>query len=297
MKVDAGAIAADVDCRCDLHGPVGDAVVVEIIFGAIRSRRKPSDGRAHHALAVILERGHVAPQRRQSVFRCELEQTLLAAFDRHALGQQVAFALHGRAHIRENQIEQCAVDAAAAHQQHRRNADSLLINLARQRHGSRTHAADVSVVRAVRHEERRLAGALHEYGGDCGDIGQVGAAAERIVQNRDVARLEIEGLRRVLDRERHGAQMHGHVIAHRDGFASGIVHGAGIIAALLDVCRVRSLAQHRAHFFGDGNQQMAKQLQFDGIGFHSFGHSLQMAMFTRKLAVFCHRLLSDFSMT
>ena len=58
-----------------------------------------------------------------------------------------------------------------------------------------------------------------------------------------------------LHRERHGAQMHGHVIAHRDGFAGGVVHGAGIIAPLLDVRRVRSLAQHRAHLFGDGNQQ------------------------------------------
>ena len=92
------------------------------------------------------------------------------------------------------------------------------------------------------------------------------AAAKRIVQNRDVAGRQIERLRRVLHRERHRAQMHRHVIAHRDGLALGIVNGARIIAALLDVGRVRRFAQHRAHLLGDRDQQVAEQLQFDWIG-------------------------------
>src|SRR6202044_83959 len=103
---------------------------------------------------------HVAPQRGQSVFRREFEQALFAALDRHALGQQVAFAFHGSAHISKNQIEQRAIHAATAYQQHWRDTDSLLVNLAREWHRPRTHTSDVGVVRSIRHEERWFAGTL-----------------------------------------------------------------------------------------------------------------------------------------
>ena len=120
---------------------------------------------------------------------------------------------------------------------HGRNANAFLIDLARQRHGAGTHSSDVGVMRAVRDIERRLAIAFQKDAGDRGDIGKVRAAAERIVQNRDIAGAEIEGLRGVLYRERHRAQMHGHVIAHGHRFAAGVVNGARIVAAFLDIRR------------------------------------------------------------
>ena len=120
------------------------------------------------------------------------------------------------------------------------------------------------------------------------------STAERVVQNRDVARPKIERLRGVLYRERHRTQMHGHVIAHCHRFAGGVVNGTRIIAAFFDIRRKRRLAQHRAHLFRDRDQQMPEELQFNWI--RSL-HSLQLAIFTRKLATFCQRLFSDFSMT
>ncbi len=163
-----------------------------------------------------------------------------------------------------------AIHAAAAHQQHRRNADAFLINFARQRHRTRAHASDVGMMRAVRHVKCGFAVPLQEDAGDRGDVGKMRSAAEGIVQNRDIAGPEIECLSGALHRKRHGAQMHGHVIAHRHGFALGVVDGAGIIAAFLDIRGKRSLAQHRAHLFGDGDQQMPEQLQFDRVGLSFF---------------------------
>ena len=117
------------------------------------------------------------------------------------------------------------------------------------------------------------------------------SAAKRIVQDGDIARLEIEGIHRMPHRQRHGAEVHWHVIAHRHRFAGCIINRARIIAPLFDIGGIGSLAQHRSHLFGDGNQQMAKQLQLDRIGLHC----LQAPTLTRKLATFCQRAPSDFS--
>ena len=70
------------------------------------------------------------------------------------------------------------------------------------------------------------------------------------------------------DGQRHGAQMHGHVVAHGYGLGSGIVDGAGVVAAFLDVGREGGLAQHDAHFVRDGDEDVAEDFEFDGIGFH-----------------------------
>src|SRR6266436_1601449 len=66
--------------------------------------------------------------------------------------------------------------------------------------------------------------------------------------------------------------MHGHVIAHGDRLARGIVNRAGIIAPLLDVGRVRGLAQRHPHFFRNRDEEMAEQLELNSVGLH--GHLL-----------------------
>ncbi len=161
-----------------------------------------------------------------------------------------------------------AIDAAAAHEQHGRNADALLINFARQRHRARAHAAHIGMMRAIRDVETRACAMpfmnTPETAVMSGRCVPPRKGSFRIATSPGA---KIERLRGVLHRKRHRAQMHGHVIAHGHRFAVGVVNGAGIIAALLDIGRKRSFAQHRAHLFGDGDQQMPEQLQLDGIGF------------------------------
>ena len=59
--------------------------------------------------------------------------------------------------------------------------------------------------------------------------------------------------------------MHRHVIAHCNRIAGCVVHRARIIPSLLDVGRVRGLAQHHAHFFGNRDEEVAEQFQFDRV--------------------------------
>ena len=105
----------------------------------------------------------------------------------------------------------------------------------------------------------------HIHRHDQRDVGQVGAAAERIVEHNDVARL-----RRALFygggyRHGHGAEVHRHVITHCDDLAERVEHGAGVIAALLYIGRKRSAAQRSPHFFGNGVVEVLEDLEFDGI--------------------------------
>ncbi len=148
---------------------------------------------------------------------------------------QVAFPLFRGPHIGHNQAQQVAVDLAAPRQQDRRDPYPFLVNLASHGHGARAHSADVGVVRAIGHVIRRALGALEEDARDGGDVRQMRAPAERVVEDRHVSRAQGKRGQRVLHRERHGAQMHGHVVAHGHGLAGGVVDRAGVIAPLLDI--------------------------------------------------------------
>src|SRR5438270_6448020 len=74
------------------------------------------------------------------------------------------------------------------------------------------------------------------------DIRQMSASAKRIVHNRDVARRQLKSIECMADRKRHRAKVHGHVVAHGDSLAGGVIDRAGIIAAFLDVGTESSLA-------------------------------------------------------
>ena len=115
------------DCNRDPNRPIGNAVVVKKILEAILAGRQPPYRRAHHALAVIAELRHIAMYGRNSVFRHQLDEPLLAAADRHALRQQVALTFLGRSHVRQDQVQHFAIHAASAHQQYGRNTEAFLI--------------------------------------------------------------------------------------------------------------------------------------------------------------------------
>jgi hypothetical protein len=114
------------------------------------------------------------------------------------------------------------------------------------------------MMRPIGDIERGFAAAPDEDRRNRCDIGEMRSSAKGVVQDRDITRLQIEGLGRVTHRQGHRAQMHWHVIAHRDRFAFSIVNRARIVAAFFDVRRIGRFPQHRAHFLRDGDQQMAE---------------------------------------
>ena len=97
------------------------------------------------------------------------------------------------------------------------------------------------------------------------------AAAKWIVQDDDVARVQSKVLERVADRHRHRAQVHGHVVAHRQRLAIAVVDGAGVIAALFDIRRKRSSTKDDAHLVGDRQQRVPEEFQVNGSEFAAGG--------------------------
>ena len=170
------------------------------------------------------------------------------------------------------------IHRAPPHQFHRRNAYSFLVNLAAKSHRSRIRSAHIRMMRPRSHVEvRRGLSAgfrpaacllLHINGRDQGDVGQMRPAAKWIVEHHHVARFHRASINRRPHRHGHRAQMHRHVVAHRDHFARAIKHRARIIAPFFDVRRKRSPAQRRTHLLRNGVIQVLEDFQFDRIAPH-----------------------------
>ena len=204
------------------------------------------------------------------------------------LGHQVALALGRCADVGQKEPELVPVDLPPTAEFHRRDTQALLINLTTQSHGAGIGAADVRVVGAGGHVKHGQAGGWRlETGGrrrswtfgpwtldlgpwtlhrhHQGDVGQVGAPGKWIVEHRDVARLQPELIEGRPHRHGHRSQVHGHEVAHGQHPPRAIEHGAGIIAALLDVGGERRAAQRRAHLLGNGVERALINLQQNRI--------------------------------
>ncbi len=270
-EVDDRGIAADGDGGGDADGALGDAVAIEAVGKVPGSIGESAEARAHHALRVIAQVGQVPFDAGDAVAGDGFHQAGAAALDRHELGEQVAFALDRGSNVGEDEVEQAALDAALFDEEDGGNANALLIDFAGEGHGAGAHTADVGMVGAIGEEEARLGIAFEKDRGDGGDIRKMCAAAKGIVDDGDIAGLKIDGLADVADGFGHGTEVNGHVIAHGGGFPGGVVDGAGVVAAFLDVDRECCFAEDDAHFAADGGGEMAEELELDGV---SAGHLL-----------------------
>ncbi len=118
------------------------------------------------------------------------------------------------------------------------------------------------MVRAARGEAQQLLG--QEDRRDDGDVGQVGAAGEGVVEDPGHARGVL-----VLEHRRNGgghrAEVHGDVLGLHDHLPVGVEQGGRGVAALLDVGGVRGVDQHHAHLLARRAQGAGDDLQFDRV--------------------------------
>ena len=95
-----------------------------------------------------------------------------------------------------------------------------------------------------------------EARGDHGDVVEVGAAGERVVDHGLVARAH--PVTEVLDdrghRRGHRAQVHRDVLGLGQQPAPGVEHRGGAVGPFLDVGTERRALQHRAHLLGDAHR-------------------------------------------
>ena len=127
---------------------------------------------------------------------------------------EVAAPLVRCAHVAQDQIHRLFDEFAVPIETDRRNHEAFLDQLASNRHRPRRHPADVRLMRATGDITNRcvvLASAVREDRRDHRHVGQMGAAEERIVEDRQIAgppRLEpLDGAHRF----RHRAEVHGNM--------------------------------------------------------------------------------------
>src|SRR5205814_10434149 len=132
----------------------------------------------------------------------ELRQAPRAGDLRAQLGGEIRPALVRGTDVGEEQRQHAGVLAAAAAEEYGRDAQALLVDLARDRQRARRRAAHVGVMRAARDEKRRRAAAsraAEEYRRDEREVRQVGAPGVGIVQEHRVAGPERRERQRRLD--------------------------------------------------------------------------------------------------
>ncbi len=188
----------------------------------------------------------------------ELGQALRAGAVGGELGAQVGPALLRLAHARDELVERRLVERP------RRDHDALLLQRAAVGRHRPGHARpDVGVVRAAGGEaEQRLA--RREHRRDDRDVGQVGAAGERVVEDPRDAR-GVFGFEHRRHRRRHRAEMHRDVLGLHHHLPVGVEQRGRGVAALLDVRRVRRADQHHAHLLAGGAQRAGHDLQLDRV--------------------------------
>src|SRR5581483_10101977 len=110
------------------------------------------------------------------------------------LRSEVSLALLRRAHVVEQQRQYIFGGLAFAYQLHRRDAEAFLVDLTAQAHRSRIRTSDIRMMCPGRNKKvgarspawPRSRCRVDVHGSDQRNVGQVRAAAERIVQHRYV---------------------------------------------------------------------------------------------------------------
>jgi len=129
-----------------------------------------------------------------------------------------------------------------------------------------------------------------------GDVRQMSSAAERVVEHDHIAwsqravilvatiflaaiffaMISFATINGRAHGHRHRSQMHRHVVAHGDHFATGVKDSAGVVAPFFDVGRERRPAQGCAHLLGNRVIEVLEDFQFDGIASHGNAQRLKM---------------------
>ncbi len=244
------------------------AIVIEKILGLAAAIGNGCEKGLHDLLGVIEQCPSGLCNPWQSVPRTHLPQAQFSGMACGNLRAEVSLSFARGTHIGEQQGEQVAIHGSSVHDLHRRDPETFLVDLAAQSHGAGEGAANIRMMSTRCHEKVRLRRLLaaNEDWRDERYVGQMGAAAEGIVDDGDVASLQFEILQNRTHAHRHRPKMHRHVISHRERLACSVKDRAGVIAPLLDVRRESRATQSCTHFFRDGMKNTFENLQFDGIG-------------------------------
>ena len=182
-------------------------------------------------------------------------------------GVEVALAFLGDPHVGHEQGHRGAVDLPPLEDLDRRDPHPLLVDVGREaRVAPRHHAADVHPVGPNRGEDEDVP-VLVEDGVDQGHDVQVGAAPVRVVQQHDVARVEVVG--EVLEHAAHPPRQGEHVPRMvpglRDHLSARPEERAREVVEFVDHGRERGADDGRPHLAHDRDETLADHLEGDRV--------------------------------
>ena len=245
-----------------------DAVVVQPVLERVVPVGDGLDLRAGEALGPREQLLDVAHHRGGAVRGEQLAQAGTAEPARRHLGHEVAGEHLRQAHVAGEQAEEILVQLAGAEELRGRDDDALLVELGGVGgHAARGPAAHVLVV--AHRAGQRDGAAVGEDRHRERDVGQVGAAVVRVVQEKRVALVHApRGERRSTMRCAANCSAPRWIgMAAAWAMVSPLrveQRGRGV-EALLDDRRGRALEQRQLHLVGDGVEPVAQDLEEDGV--------------------------------
>ena len=194
--------------------------------------------------------------------------------------RQVAAKLAGITDVQRQQVEQIVAQAAGFVELDRRNAQPLLKDLGGAGIvAAMGGAADVALMGTDDGPQQPPLAVEDRHKG--GEIRQMTAAMIGIVEQNDVARLDILEAR--FDRQRRPGQrpdMHRDVIGLRDQATAGVADAERKIAAGIEDLRIGGAKHGFAHFLHDRAETMLDDGSRDGIDLG--GHALLLTESLRR---------------
>ena len=160
-RVEPDAARTDLDLRPQPHGLVGVAVRVDEALCLVDTRRQSGELRSRAPLGVVEQLAHRLAHRRSPVAVGQAPEPAGAGHVRGDLRPEVAGCLPLRPDLGEDQREDVVDDAPTLDELDRRHDHALLEDLPERADRRRRAAADVDVVREVRHVAEQLAVAPH----------------------------------------------------------------------------------------------------------------------------------------
>ena len=242
------------------------AVIVEHCLAVIDAVPPLGDDRPGLALGAVEHRLDRGVGDRPAEFGRQCQQPPLADMRRADHRREIAAKIARVADIGRDHLEEVAAHLAAIVEPQRRDADPFLPDVGRGGVvGAVRRPADVALMRAVDRPEARLLAGEHRH--KDGQIGQMIAAVIGVVEQKDVARMDVAGeeLGHRLCRVGQGADMDRHMLGLGDQPAVEIADRGREIAARIEDLRIRC-AQHRfAHLLDDRQQAMPDDRNDDRI--------------------------------
>jgi len=242
--------AADDKTNQDRTGT--EPIVVHDVLDGDRSLRELPDQLPGRPSRIAKKFGK---QGKSSGIGKDLEDPLGSLFQAGPLRLDVAVAFLRRSHVSKQEVHDIFGSLALPVEQERGNTEPFLPDLPGERHGTRSHSADVGMVRPAGDVADELVCLVD--GLDHRDVGEMGPSLEGIVGDGDVAAPESLQSQDPGDRKRHAAQMDRHVVARDEAAPGRIEDGRRIVAPLADVHRVGRPAKDHAHLFAGGLEQVS----------------------------------------